>query len=143
VQSPNTLYPITVAADGHRNRTKTLNRALRDEQLGFSLINASIARDSGGTIQPLSTPKTGQDTRGREYECTHFVELRWRQCGLARSWSEIFHLVDNFGIEVDAILRNDISLEIPPNPECLPLEQRPLTEGRAPATRARSIKPFF
>jgi hypothetical protein len=132
-----------VAADGHQNRTKTLNRALRDERLNFSLINASIARNSGGTIRPLSTPKTGNDTRGREYECTQFVELRWRQCGLARSWSETFHLVDDFGIQVDAILRNDISLEMPPNPECLPLEQRPLTEGRAPATPARSIRTLF
>ena len=133
-----------MAADGHQNRTKTLNRALRDERLSFSLINASIARNSGGTIRPLPTPETGQDTRGREYECTHVVELRWRQCGLARSWTETFHLVEDFGIQVDAILRKDISsLDMPPNPECLPLQQRPLKEGRALATRARSVRTLF
>jgi len=130
--SANTLYPITVAANGDHQEI-LLPRVLRDDQMSRSLINARHARSSGGNIVQLPGPETCQDSRGREHYCTEYVELRWRQRGLARSWSEIFYLVDDCGSQLDAILRSNVSLEMPPKPESLPLEQRPMTEGRLPA----------
>ena len=137
VQSANTLYPITVAADGPQNRTTPLQRVIRDERLDRSLINARIAEASGGVIIRLPAPETCQDSRGHEHHCTAYVELRWRQWGLARSWSERFYLVNDCGDQLEAILRSNISLQIPPSTESLPLEHRLLTEGRNPATRMR------
>jgi hypothetical protein len=131
VQSANTLYPITVAANGP-HQAILLPKVLRDDRMSRSLINAGHARASGGNIVQLPKPETYQDSRGREHSCTEYVELRWRQCGFARSWSEIFYLVSDCGSQLDAILRSDVSLD-PPKPESLPLEQRPMTEGRIPA----------
>jgi hypothetical protein len=143
VQSANTLYPITVAANGPQNQEILLPRVLRDDQMSQSLINARHARSSGGNIVQLPRPETCQDSRGREHYCTEYVELRWRQRGLARSWSEIFYLVDDCGSQLDAILRSNVSLEMPPKPESLPLEQRPMTEGRLPAVQERSVRTLF
>lgn len=132
-----------MAADGPQNRARKLDRVLRDERLSRSLINVRIAEASGGTIIQLPAPETFQDSRGQEHTCTAYVELRWRQWGLARSWSERFYLVDDCGSQLDAILRFNVSLETPPSPESLPLEHRLLTEGRIPATHMRSNQTLF
>jgi hypothetical protein len=126
-----------VAADGPQNSAIKLDRVLRDERLVLSLINARIAEASGGSIILLPGAQTCQDSSGRVHHCTAYIELRWRQCGLARSWSEKFYLVNDCGRQLDAVLRSNISLEAPLSPEYLPLEHRLLTEGRAPATRMR------
>jgi len=135
--SANTLYPITVAADGPQSRTIPVQRVIRDERLGLSLINARIAEASGGDVIRLSAPETCQDSRGQEHHCTTYVELRWRQWGTARSWSEKFYIINDCGDQLEAILRSNISLATSPSPESLPLEHRTLTEGRNPATRMR------
>jgi hypothetical protein len=132
-----------VAAEGPQNRGRKLSRVLRDERLERSLINTSIAEASGGNITRLTAAQPCQDSRGREHYCTAYVDLRWRQYGLASSWSERFYLVPDCGNQLDAILRFNVSLEIPLNPESLPLEHRPLTEGRTPATRTRSTRTLF
>ena len=142
MQSANTLYPITVAANGPQNQEILLPRVLRDDQMSRSLINARHARSSGGNIVQLPKPETCQDSREREHSCTEYVELRWRQRGLARSWSEIFYLVNDCGSQLDAILRSNVSLEMPPKPESLPLEQRPMTEGKIPMAQERPIRTF-
>lgn len=143
MQSANTLYPITVAADGPRNHAILLPKVLRDDRMSRSLINARHAQSSGGNIVPLQTSETCQDSRGREHCCTEYIELRWRQCGLARSWTERFYLVNDCGSQLDAILRSNVSLEMPPKPESLPLEQRPMTEGRIPTAQERSVRTLF
>ena len=143
MQSANTIYSITVAANGPQNQAILLPKVLRDDQMSRSLINAGHARSSGGNIVQLPRSETCQDSRGREHCCTEYVELRWRQRGLALSWTERFYLVNDCGSQLDAILRSDVSLEMPPKPESLPLEQRPMTEGRIPAAQERSVRTLF
>jgi hypothetical protein len=132
-----------VAADGPQNRAIKLDRVLRDIRLDRSLINARIAEASGGRIIQLPEAQAVQDSSGQVHHCTAYIELRWRQCDRARSWSEKFYLVNDCGKQLDAILRSNISLETPLSPESLPLEHRLLTEGRAPAPSMRSNQTLF
>jgi hypothetical protein len=111
VQSADTLHDIKVVAEGHQSSIIDVKGVMRDEQLNHSLINAGIAQQCGGVIIHLLAPEIYQDSDGKEHRPEAYVELRWRQHGLARSWSERFYIVDDCGRGLNAILRSNILAE--------------------------------